>query len=71
MKNSIKSDSYYSPKEVATFLGMSAITIRQWIREVRLTGRKIGPKLVRIPGYAVNAMLEGVEGTKAKRSDVL
>ena len=71
MKNYIKSDNYYSPKEVATFLGMSPITIRQWIREGRLTGKKIGPKLIRVPGHAVNAMLEGLGGENAKRGDFL
>ena len=71
MINSIKSEGYYSPKEVAALLGMSAITIRQWIREGRLIGKKIGPKLIRVPGHAVNAMLDGLGGENAKRGDFL
>ena len=70
-KTDNRPDNLLSPEQVANMLSVSAFTIRRWIRNEQLEAIRIGPKLIRIPGHAVHALLEGLENGTAKRGNAL
>lgn len=56
--NTTQSNTLLSPEQVANILGISSFTVRRWIRNERLEAIRIGPKMLRIPDYAVLAILK-------------
>lgn len=48
-----------SPKEAARRLGVSAETIRDWIRDGRLRASKLTRRTIRIPVADVERLIEG------------
>lgn len=44
--------------EAGDYLGVSVQTIRKWITEKRLDGRKLGYRTVRVSAVSVEKMLE-------------
>lgn len=42
--DALESDRYYSAREVATRLNVTAETVKKHLRDGRRTGKKIGPK---------------------------
>lgn len=54
----IEDSLLYSPKHVASMLGVKPATVRSWIREGELSATKTGPKFYRILGADIKRMLQ-------------
>jgi excisionase family DNA binding protein len=65
------SQKFMRVEEVAAFLGLSAWTVRKWVRSGKLDSVKMGTA-VRIPCSAVDALCNGPSAKKAEKvkSDV-
>lgn len=50
----------YTPEELAELLNVNRRTILVWIREGKLSAKKISRNLIRIPAEAVDEMLAKV-----------
>ena len=50
-------DRYLTPEEVGQLLSVPEATIRSWLREGRLRGYKLAPKMWRIKASDVDAFL--------------
>jgi excisionase family DNA binding protein len=50
----------------ADTLACSTRTLRRWIAEGRLTGYRMGPRLIRVDVAEVEALLHPIPATKAK-----
>lgn len=51
----------YSVDELCEILNAKPSTVRLWLREGRLHGVKLGPKLWRVPQSALDAFLSDAE----------
>ena len=51
-----------SLNNAADFAGVSTKTIRRWISDVRITGYRMGPRLIRVDLDELAAMLQPIGG---------
>ena len=59
-------EKYYTPDQVAESLGVSAKTVREWLKNGKLQGTKLGPRLWRISESDVEKFV--ARGQKARKA---
>ncbi len=47
-----------SAQQVGVIIGLTAQTVRGWVRSGKLTGVQLGPRTLRIPASEVEALLQ-------------
>lgn len=55
-------DNYLSTKEAAERYNISPVTVRKWLTEGRLKGKKVGPKLWRVSEEELERYINGKGG---------